>query len=1045
MKKRVFGPILILLLLIAGSGVYVYRVPLQQFYYWKTGNYAALVEWLERIPSEQRDPRWYFQYITAQQQLLDRAQFRILTDRLLREGPSAQIGLGDFWMAQKEWRKAWGCYRQIPERLHPAVKSKMELLQQILQAERLIGKGNTCYNRGMLDSAEYYYEAAYDLLRTTPAEYLTFKARYNLVLAREDAGKLAHVKEAYLQVWNDLKGRGYAELEINILNNLGILLKEEGEFEASRAYYQQALQLAQKTHDREAQAMLWINLGNLSQDIGDYDNAIAEFQKAIRLSRENRNSVNLAKAFWNLSMVYFNQGKFQLTIEYLQKTLDLDKSNQDSIGMCYDYFGLGKVYWRMGLWNEALHFLNRSLELQDHIQYVQLKSSTLGQIAMIYEKMGLYAQAEALCQQSLEMSAFTDNHLDHIQTLYQLIVLYEKIEQYSKAQTYLTRYQRMVQRIRFFPGIVNFWILKGRLAIAQQQPDTARIYLNRLLNELEEDALPQYRLKALILLGELALQEKDWPRAEKYGQQARKQAEAQGAPLLLFEVYNFLSDLYLKQERWSELTSIFQSGLALTAAYASYATITPSPDELFQQMRTFYKKYVYFWYRQGKLEDAIRAYLKYASVFYTATVRPEAPPDEVWQSIWMLNRQLGALQQLLQNENLSVRGRSVVNRRLQFIKKQLEEKWAYIQLLARSEKAFSPQKAGDFLPQFAPAQAMVVPLIFPDTLLYLVQTAEETVAILIATPASRIYQRVAFWKALMENDLQENSHRLKTHHLQEFYQAFIAPVDQWLRSRQVQEIEIALEDGLAFLPWNMAYDGRQYLTEIYEIRYSVPVISKERKLPAKMVDFLGMAPFPEEMPHSGKEVQQAARHFQNEVAVYVREAATESRFKRQLAAARVIHLATHGQFSAYQPIFSYLKFRSDAMNDGYVYLYELEPLTVNAFLVNLSVCRQIEMPAAAGRGTMALQSNFAVQFLQKGAENVLVSPLVLPDPFAADFNARFYARLKDGDIGAAIQDVQMDYIRKGISPAFWGNYFWLTRFDAGDRLKSPQISVVREP
>ncbi len=1015
---------------------------IRQEVFWRQRDYDALLPLLEKQEESQRDARWYFRYLTAQQAVMDSAAFEAWWPRLGERDARAAEGIGDFWMQQGRWELAARSYRLADGHSSSYIQQRLRTLQAIREGIQLIRKGNFCYNRGMLDSATIYYRRAVDRLVTTPAELSAYRARYNLIMAQAAAGRLSRPAAAYQRLYRELRGKGYIRMEINLLNNLGILAKRRGEFDRARAYYREALTLAKKVGDIDAQLMIGINLGTQSLDEGNLTTAELELRQVLTLMQKvGEEGRYRANALWNLAMIDYYRGYYRSALQKVKTALQWDHQYRDTIGLCYDYFGMGKIYWGMGLWDESLENLNRSLDLQERTRYAWLKASTLGQIGMVYKQMGLYVQAEERLLEALKIDQRVDDKLSQIQTLFQLVDLYRQIGQLHKAQRYLNRFHRLMLTTGYHLGEVEWWLYKGQLAFSLQQNDSAYYYLNRLLKEFTGATYVKNRTKALLLLGQLAMRQGNGVLAREYGEQALRLVQSHNVAMLLFEVYSFLAEVYRKTGDHERAREIFWAGQNWVSAYATYLTVSPSPDEPFQEMRDFYKKHVRFWYRQGELGKAMAVYWRNTSLLHWQPPPKEADSRTPGRELRELNHRLSTLHRLMNEPDLTEAGKATIRKKLSEVQERLEEQWAYLRMQASSHavKRLFPEDMAAVIPELSAERmnesALVIPLIYPDTLIYLLKTRTREYALGIPIKEQAFHQFTKFMVALIEEEIQRPSSGLLREHLLRYYNRWIRPVDEWLQEQGVRRLWVALEDGAAMLPWYMIFDGNAYLTQKYRIAYLLPEMAKSlddtssgvRISPAETT-LLGMAPFPEEMTASLNEVLAVAARFPGKHFVAIGPEATEAFFKQHLPSAGVVHLATHAQLSTYQPIFSYLQFRADETNDGRVYLFELESLPLQATFVNISACQVINVYKTRAASGFLLPFNFAVQFLKQGAKNVLASPFYLPDQFAAQFSQYLYGQLQRYSVGEAFQNTQEYFIQQGISPAWWGNYFWLTHF-----------------
>jgi CHAT domain-containing protein len=106
------------------------------------------------------------------------------------------------------------------------------------------------------------------------------------------------------------------------------------------------------------------------------------------------------------------------------------------------------------------------------------------------------------------------------------------------------------------------------------------------------------------------------------------------------------------------------------------------------------------------------------------------------------------------------------------------------------------------------------------------------------------------------------------------------------------------------------------------------------------------------LPEAETEVKSAVRYYGAASAAYVRDEATEERFKAEAPRYRVLHVAGHGILNDASPMHSYLLLASGGAKteDGYLEARELMQMDLGADLVVLSACDTARGTYAAGEG-----------------------------------------------------------------------------------------------
>ena len=125
-------------------------------------------------------------------------------------------------------------------------------------------------------------------------------------------------------------------------NNLGILLKDEKQFDEAETWFRQAIRI-----NREY-AEAYSNLGTVLQEKGQFDEAEACFRQAIALSGKNPTTYN------NLGAVLRKKKQFDEAEAYFRQAIALQPDFPEA------YVNLGIVLTETSRFREAEHYLQRA-------------------------------------------------------------------------------------------------------------------------------------------------------------------------------------------------------------------------------------------------------------------------------------------------------------------------------------------------------------------------------------------------------------------------------------------------------------------------------------------------------------------------------------------------------------------------------------------------------------------------------------------------------------------------------------------------------------
>ena len=300
------------------------------------------------------------------------------------------------------------------------------------------------------------------------------------------------------------------------------------------------------------------------------------------------------------------------------------------------------------------------------------------------------------------------------------------------------------------------------------------------------------------------------------------------------------------------------------------------------------------------------------------------------------------------------------------------------------------------------------------------------------------------------SDESESRYCELAHHL---YRQLIAPVEELLTGRSL----IIIPDGkLASIPFEALLTSRvqgpdnnskdyPYLIKQHPVSYgyssTILLNSLHKSNNAAHHSILSFAPsFQADDKALLAELKERGAEFvslpgtKNEVAQildiaggepYLDENASEANFKQLAPEYQVLHIATHGIIDDKNPMKSGLVFskENDSIEDGFLNVYELYSLRLNADMAVLSACNSGYGKLQQGEGVMSM----ARAFLYAGVPGIVMSQWSVNDKSSAKIMVSFYKGLNSGLSKAqAMQKAKLDYLQNAdkltANPYFWAGF-----------------------
>jgi len=250
-------------------------------------------------------------------------------------------------------------------------------------------------------------------------------------------------------------------------------------------------------------------------------------------------------------------------------------------------------------------------------------------------------------------------------------------------------------------------------------------------------------------------------------------------------------------------------------------------------------------------------------------------------------------------------------------------------------------------------------------------------------------------------------------HLEALYAELIRPLRPRLRE---QRLVVVPHGALHFLPFHALRNGDEYIGDSYAVSYapSAAVFALcQQKAAAEKKGSLVLGIPDDRAPEIVTEAQSVAALLP-EANLYLGKQATAKILLERGPETGLLHIATHGIYRRDNPMFSGIR-----LGDGYLNLYDLYQLRLNAKLVTLSGCATGMNFVAAGDELLGLQRGL----FYAGATTLLLSLWDVHDRSTAELMQEFYrSYIQNGDAAVSLRGAMRILRRENPHPYFWAPF-----------------------
>ena len=799
--------------------------------------------------------------------------------------------------------------------------------------------------------------------------------------------------------------RRLARLEINV----GNIYHRQDRFEESIAHYERAYQgllpykdVAETAAEvREGIAVVLSNMAVCLISLNDFPRALATYQRARAFCQQHNMPLLVAQADYNIAYLYYLRGEYSRAIEALYAARRACEATGDAYHFALCHLDLSDIYLELNLSEEAREMAHEGFLRFQRLGMGYEAAKTLANEATAYGQQGKTVQALERFVKAREIFVREDNLVwPWLIDLYQGLLLFQE-GRYFEARRLCTSAAAFFDQSALSGKAVLAHLLLAQIALQVDDLRGADQETRAAIAKLSGLQTPVLVYQAHFLEGEIARARGERQAAHRAYLEARRALETlrsrlQGEELKIsfvknrMQVYEALVALYLSggdagasdEEAFASIEAaksrnmiemIFQSGQSLPLGATGQSDLVRRIRDLREELNWYYHRI--------ELEQ----------------LRPEAQSRQ----------KLENLQEIAQSHEKE-------------LLRTLRELPAHERENATLEAPadFSLKKLQATLPQ----GATLVEYFIAGEQLVAAVVSEDSARIIPVTMLSRVTHllqllRFQVSKFRMGNDYVRRFEaallRATESHLESLYSELIAPLRMLLQGTHL----IFVPHGpLHFLPFHALKNGGEYLSDAFTVSYapSATVFSLCQQkatsaAPASLV--LGIAD--ERAPQILDEVRCVSSLLPRS-SLHLGEHATSSLLREKGPESGLLHIATHGVYRQDNPMFSGIR-----LGDGYLNLYDLYQMKLNARLVTLSGCATGMNFVAAGDELLGLQRGLFCA----GATTLLLSLWDVHDESTAQLMGHFYKRHIEGhDMAKSLQDAMRELRKKRPHPFYWAPF-----------------------
>jgi signal transduction histidine kinase len=173
----------------------------------------------------------------------------------------------------------------------------------------------------------------------------------------------------------------------------------------SAAYFAKiGFNLAKQLKNVPGQALMLNQLGMIDDNLGQYDDSRKKYLKALELYKQAGNTKGMATENIRLGVIELRKGQYDKAIDYFLKSLSLSQRNGNLLGQMESYITLGESFASQKKYPEAISYYHIAEKINNRIPFSNLSLNLFNDISIAYRETGKFAEAKPYLLKGIELS-----------------------------------------------------------------------------------------------------------------------------------------------------------------------------------------------------------------------------------------------------------------------------------------------------------------------------------------------------------------------------------------------------------------------------------------------------------------------------------------------------------------------------------------------------------------------------------------------------------------------------------------------------------------
>ena len=310
-------------------------------------------------------------------------------------------------------------------------KKALELFSQSLSLRKAIGNRNAEANI-LNNMATAYklmgdYQNALDLWNQSRLIFSELGDRAkegtalnNICVVQEDLGRYTTALDFCNQALAIRRNMNFRLGEATVLNNMAHIYSSQGEYQKALDFYTQSQAIYKIVGSRQGQGIAFNNIGFVYGTLGEYQQAAEFYNQALDIFRGEGDQYREANVLNNVANNYAYMKDFGKALEINQRVLPLRKAMGDRAGEAVTLNNVANCYSNLGERQKALDYYNQSIILHRSVGNPRQLASALRDAGDLYRDLGKQQKALDYFTEGLKLTRTINDRNGEAATLFHI-------------------------------------------------------------------------------------------------------------------------------------------------------------------------------------------------------------------------------------------------------------------------------------------------------------------------------------------------------------------------------------------------------------------------------------------------------------------------------------------------------------------------------------------------------------------------------------------------------------------------------------------------